>query len=514
MTTAAPMLLTYKYRLCPEARQHRALERILEQQRQLYNAALEERIEAYRRCGRTISDVDQSRSLTVIRADDPAFALVQRRIQRATLKRLDRAYKMFFKRAKAGAGASSGFPKFKGREHFAGFAFDAFQQITFRDGGLRFSGMPGKLRVHTDRPLPVVPGDGGRLPAGESPSPNIKNVWFKREGAIWYVGFQVPAPVRADRTGLGTGAIGADWGTSVLAALSSGEMIPNPRHGEALAGELARANRAVARKKRGSKGRLKARRHKQAIERRIANRRRNSMDKITARLTKQFGVIAVEKISAKGLMNAERAGESLPQALKTRRNREVLDAAPYLMRQMIAYKAQREGAALIEIDPAEKLADGTRAQPTQRCSMCGKLHFKELTEDHVCTSQGPFRGLRLPRKTNAARVLLSLALDGYGTSSARSGRLPAGESERAHEQPDGGRLAERESPSANKNRGGPVPGGASHDANADTGSRRPGNTEDAQASPGRRGPSLTDQGPLLTHVRGTRDPRLRRSSGW
>lgn len=48
MTTAAPMLLTYKYRLCPEARQHRALERILEQQRQLYNAALEERIEAYR----------------------------------------------------------------------------------------------------------------------------------------------------------------------------------------------------------------------------------------------------------------------------------------------------------------------------------------------------------------------------------------------------------------------------------------------------------------------------------
>ena len=65
------MLLTYKYRLNPEKRQHLALERILEQQRQLYNAALEERIEAYRRCGRTISEVDQSRSLTIIRADDP-----------------------------------------------------------------------------------------------------------------------------------------------------------------------------------------------------------------------------------------------------------------------------------------------------------------------------------------------------------------------------------------------------------------------------------------------------------
>jgi len=92
---AATMLLTYKYRLNPEKRQHRALERILEQQRQLYNAALEERIEAYRKSGRTITDVDQSRSLTQIRADDPAFAGVQRRIQRETLRRLNRAYKGF-----------------------------------------------------------------------------------------------------------------------------------------------------------------------------------------------------------------------------------------------------------------------------------------------------------------------------------------------------------------------------------------------------------------------------------
>lgn len=107
------MLLTYKYRLNCEARQHRALERILEQQRQLYNAALEERIECYRKTGKSLNDIDQSKSLTLIRADDPAFALVQRRIQRATLKRLDRAYKSFFRRAKAGAGAASGFPKFR-----------------------------------------------------------------------------------------------------------------------------------------------------------------------------------------------------------------------------------------------------------------------------------------------------------------------------------------------------------------------------------------------------------------
>lgn len=503
------LILTYRYRLNPEARQHRALERILEQQRQLYNAALEERIEAYRRCGRTISEVDQSRSLTLIRADDPAFSDVQRRIQRATLKRLDRAYKAFFKRARAGAGAASGFPKFKGREYFDGFAFDAFQQITFDGKALRFSGMPGALRVHVDRPMPLIPGDGDSPAGSRPPSPAIKNIWFKREGRRWYVGFQVEAPVRENRDGLGKGAIGADWGTSVLAYLSSGEIVPNPRHGEQLAGELARAARAVSRKKRGSKSRLKARRHLQAINRRIANRRRNTMDKVSARLVKHFALIATEKIAAKGLMNAERAGESLPQALKTRRNREVLDAAPYMLRQMIAYKARREGAEIIEIDPAEKIADGTRAQPTQRCSMCGKLHFKELTEDHVCTTPGPYQSLRLPRKLNAARTILTLALDGYGVSSADGGRLREAESPSAKNNARPGRLPEGESGRANENRGGPVPGGASQDANADAGPRRPGNTEDGQPSPGRRGHS-----PLLTHVRGARDPRLRRSSGW
>ena len=240
------MLLTYKYRLNPEKRQHRALERILEQQRQLYNAALCERIECYRKTGKSISEVDQSRSLTQIRADDPAFALVQRRIQRGTLKRLDRAYKAFFRRAKEGAGASSGFPKFKGREHFDGFAFDAFAQITFKDGGLWFAGMPGKLRINLDRPLPETPHEK----TGEM-GVWIKNVWFKREGLIWYVGFQVPAPVRENRNGLGKGAIGADWGTSVLAHLSSGEIVPNPRHGEALAQDLARTQRSVSRKAKG-----------------------------------------------------------------------------------------------------------------------------------------------------------------------------------------------------------------------------------------------------------------------
>ena len=479
MDTPAPetMLLTYKFRLNPERRQHRALERILEQQRQLYNAALQERIECYRKTGKSLNDIAQSKSLTQIRADDPAFAGVQRRIQRETLRRLDRAYKAFFRRAKQGAGAASGFPQFRGRDYFDGFGFDAFCQIKFADGGLWFSGMPGKLRVHVDRPLPAGP-DG---------TPDIRNVWFKRSGAKWYAGLQIAAPLDAHRDGRGTEAIGADWGTSVLAALSTGEMIPNPRHGEALAADLTRAQRAVARKRKGSRARLKARRHLQAVQRQIANRRRNTLDKVSKRLVTHFGLLAIENIDVKALMNAERAGEPVPQFVKTRRNREALDAAPYLLRQMLTYKAKRYGAEIVAVDPTAKCAhDNNPLAPTQRCSYCGGLHFKELAEAvHTCTTPGPFFSKSLPRKVNAARVIRIAALETW--------------------------------PLAGHPRGGPVPGGLDGGGNtaaarnAGTGSRRLGNTEKEQSSPGRRAghPALP-----IAHAQKDRakDPRLRGSA--
>lgn len=52
------MILSFKYRLLPTKRQHRALERILEDQRQLYNAALEERISCYQKTGKGRAYID------------------------------------------------------------------------------------------------------------------------------------------------------------------------------------------------------------------------------------------------------------------------------------------------------------------------------------------------------------------------------------------------------------------------------------------------------------------------
>jgi putative transposase len=97
------------------------MERLCDLHRMLYNAALEERIEAYGKAGVSISFADQCKSLTTIRQQDPAFLAVNAQSAQVTLKRLHMAFKAFFRRCKAGE--TPGFPRFKSRDRFPGFGF-------------------------------------------------------------------------------------------------------------------------------------------------------------------------------------------------------------------------------------------------------------------------------------------------------------------------------------------------------------------------------------------------------
>ena len=146
------MMLTYRYRVLPTKRQHRALERILEDQRQLYNAALEERIDAYRKARIARTYVDQCKALTEWRRCDCDAASFPVTLQRWTLKRLDGAYQGFFRRTKAGG--KPGFPRFRGKARFNSFGFRQFAGAGINDGQIQFNGMPRRLRIHLHRPFP------------------------------------------------------------------------------------------------------------------------------------------------------------------------------------------------------------------------------------------------------------------------------------------------------------------------------------------------------------------------
>ena len=94
----------------------------------------------------SISYADQCKSLTTIRQQDPAYLAVNAQSAQVTLKRLDLAFKAFFRRA--GAGEEPGLPRFKAKDRFPGFGFkthgDGFRFTAgkgWRHGKLRLSGV-------------------------------------------------------------------------------------------------------------------------------------------------------------------------------------------------------------------------------------------------------------------------------------------------------------------------------------------------------------------------------------
>lgn len=107
------MLLSYRFRLYPNHEQRQALDRILETHRQLYNAALQERREAWRKCQVALSYNDQSNQLRALRAFDEDAAWLNDSSIQQTFRRLDKAFQAFFRRTKGWRGAR--LPSFQGQ---------------------------------------------------------------------------------------------------------------------------------------------------------------------------------------------------------------------------------------------------------------------------------------------------------------------------------------------------------------------------------------------------------------
>lgn len=375
------LVLTYKYRLRPTKGQHRALERLLESQRLLYNAALEERIGCYRATGRGRSYVDQCKALTELRADSD-FSAVPVNLQRWTLKRLDEAFAAFFRRVKARK-AKAGFPRFRGKGRWDAFGFNEFAGIRFDGKRLRFKGLPGGLKVHLHRPLPE-PLD-------------IRACVFRRDPKGWAVCLQ--AKVAAAEPRPGTRAVGIDLGLKSFLVRSDGIAVEAPKFGRRAGKELRRRQRALARCKRGSRRRSKAKARVARLHMAIADARRTWLHRQSARLAREFDVIVAEKLNVAGMVRHPRLSGA------------IADAAWNAFLGMVDYKAERAGGRLIRVDPRNT---------TQACSACGAIVPKTLAErTHRCGC-----GLAIDRDLNAALNVLR-AVAGPGRHNAGRGAMRA-----------------------------------------------------------------------------------------
>lgn len=358
------VILTYKYRLLPNKAQHGALARILELQRQLYNAALEERIGCYRKTGRSINFAQQSLGLSAWRKDDAEAASLLRGIHIWTIYRVDDAYRAFFRRLSKGQ--RPGFPRFRSKQRWETFGISDVRDLPFKGCRMRVKGIPGSLRLHMHRPLPA----GAKL----------QGVVFRRDHKGWAACLQMEAAT-AEKRAISS-SVGIDVGLSVFAHCSDGVVIPNPRIARRAEKEMRRRQRALARCEKGSNRRRKVRAEVTRLHAKIANSRTTWLHQQSAALVRRADLIAAEDLNISGMVRNPKLARSIS------------DAGWGKFLSMVAYKAEWAGKHFVTINPRNT---------SQRCSGCGELVPKSLA---VRTHSCPHCGLVIDRDWNAALNIL------------------------------------------------------------------------------------------------------------
>jgi putative transposase len=358
------MRLTYRYRLYPTTPQDQALHAQVDEACRLYNAALQERRDAWKTARQSVNYYHQANQLKAIRADGDVgvanFSACQ-----DVLRRVRKTFDAFFRRVKAGQVA--GYPRFKPCARYDSLTFPSYGDgCRLRDNGRLYLQGVGDLKVKLHRPV-----------VGQ-----IKTVTVKREAGKWFVCFSVveeptPLPVSAE-------AIGVDVGLTTFATLSDGRTIENPRLARAAARRLRLCQRRVARRKRRSRGRRSAVRLLQRAHAHLQRQRADFHHKATRSLVNRYGLIVVEDLNVKGLAAGMLA-------------KSVHDVGWSSFLEKLAYKAESAGRVLLKVDPR-----GT----SQTCP-CGARVPKALSDRaHVCTACG----LVGDRDHVSAQVVLSRGL--------------------------------------------------------------------------------------------------------
>ncbi len=355
----AKRILAYKFSLRPNARQRRALEAQLGEACRLYNAALFERRDAWRRERKQISFYDQDKQLKEIRASGDV-GIASFKVASDVLRRVDLAFQAFYRRVKAGQ--KPGYPRFRSRVRYDSLATRYGDGMFVRGDRLHVRGV-GPIRFKQHR---TIVGDG-------------RTIQVKRDAGKWFVVIvteqaqQVPLPEVES-------SVGIDVGLSSFATLSNGESVAAPQHYRASEAKLRRAQRHLARCRRGSNGRRSALSRVRTCHRAVRNRREDFAHKLSRQIVNAHGSIAVESLNVSGMARSRRFSKSIH------------DAAWSSFLDKVAYKAENAGRRFVKVD----------ARGTSQSCLCGASVPKVLKQRwHHC----PECGLSAPRDVVSAQVI-------------------------------------------------------------------------------------------------------------
>lgn len=268
----------YKFRIYPTKAQEAALTRCLSLCRIYYNSALADRKNHYLSNKSSLTRSKQQSTLKTDKGRHPELKEVHSQVLQEVLFRAEKAFNNFFRRVKAGK--KPGYPRFRGINQYNSLTYTQFGDglgACFKEGSLSLSKI-GLIKIKLHRQIP-----------GE-----IKTCIIKREPTgKWYAVLAVEEyPVLYSPNWKKTGL---DVGIEKLATLSDGEKIPNPKHIRSSEKKLKRAQRDLARKKKGSKNSAKAKLKLAKIYEKIHHQRIDNLHKVSSYLIWKYGkIVAVD----------------------------------------------------------------------------------------------------------------------------------------------------------------------------------------------------------------------------
>jgi len=325
------MRKSFKYRLYPNKQQKNKIDQTLETCRILYNDFLFEKKEFYEKEQKRLTFFDQINSLPIKKENNYFLKEVYSQILQDVAQRVDKSFQNFFQRIKKQID-KVGYPRFKQYGRYYSFTYTQSGFKSINDKKIYLSKL-GNINIKKHREL---------LGKIKTCSVIVKN-------GKYYACFSCEAESKLlTKTGK---KIGIDMGLTSFLTTSNGDFKKSPKIYQKVEQKLAKSQRKVSRRIKGSKRRKKAIIILSKQHEKIVNQRKDFAHKLSRELVNNYDLIAHEKLQIKNMVKNRYLVKSIN------------DASWNLFLTILSYKAEEAGKEIVKVDARDT---------SQICNQCGK----------------------------------------------------------------------------------------------------------------------------------------------